>query len=285
MYLEEIGNSISFQLRNIAFLRFDRLSEYVNVISPFTRIYLITEGHGSITVGREKYLLEPGYIYLIPSFTPCTYLFEKDLAHYYIHFSVMIQNGLNIYTNYKIHTKVQCTEINRLLFERLLEINPDLQLPHHDPRVYQQKPWINKKVRYNSVSQHLDSLGILFQLFSAFLQPGEIINARELLRYNLHEILMFIQTNLQNDISISELACKACLSRDHFTRIFKSIIGMAPYEFIIRKRIEKAQFLLLTTNMTQDQIVAETNFKSLSYFSRMFKKYTSYTPGGFRQER
>ncbi len=285
MYLEEIGNSITFQLRNIAFLRFDRLSEYVNVISPFTRIYLITEGHGSITVGREKYVLEPGYIYLIPSFTPCTYLFEKDLAHYYIHFSVMIQNGLNIYTNYKIHTKVQCTEINRLLFERLLEINPDLQLPHHDPRVYQQKPWINKKVRYNSVSQHLDSLGILFQLFSAFLQPGEIINARELLRYNLHEILMFIQTNLQNDISISELACKACLSRDHFTRIFKSIIGMAPYEFIIRKRIEKAQFLLLTTNMTQDQIVAETNFKSLSYFSRMFKKYTSYTPGGFRQER
>ncbi len=285
MYLEEIGNSITFQLRNIAFLRFDRLSEYVNVISPFTRIYLVTEGHGSITVGREKYVLEPGYIYLVPSFTPCTYLFEKDLAHYYIHFSVMIQNGLNIYSNYKIHTQVLCTEINRMLFERLLEINPDLQLPHHDPRVYQQKPWINKKVRYNSVSQHLDSLGILFQLFSAFLQPGEIINARELLRYNLHEILMFIQNNLQNDISISELACKACLSRDHFTRIFKSIIGMAPYEFIIRKRIEKAQFLLMTTNMTQDQIVAETNFKSLSYFSRMFKKYTSYTPGSFRQER
>ena len=60
---------------------------------------------------------------------------------------------------------------------------------------------------------------------------------------------------------------------------------MAPCEFIIRKRIEKAQFLLLTTDMSQDQIIGKTNFKSDSYFCRIFKKYTSYTPANYRKQR
>jgi AraC family transcriptional regulator len=77
----------------------------------------------------------------------------------------------------------------------------------------------------------------------------------------------------------------ACFSKDHFTRIFKSLLGMPPCEFIIRKRIEKAQLLLLTTDLSHTRIMEETGIRNASYFSRIFKKYTSYTPAVYRRQR
>jgi len=285
MYTEEIGDSLIFRLKNLAYLRFDERSEYDNVVSPFSRIYFITEGQGFLNIGNEQIILEAGYIYLIPSFTMCTYVFEQGLCHYYIHVNEVMQNGLNVFNLFNVKNKVPGTALIKSLFERLLYINPDLQLPHRDPKVYQTKPWINKKVNYKSINQHLESIGIIRQLFSSFLESEQNINSNNLLRHNMQNILLHIQSNLQNDITIRELADIACLSKDHFTRMFKSLVGIPPCEFIIRKRIEKAQYLLLTTDMTHEQIIEKTNFKSLSYFSRMFKKYTLYTPTVFRQQR
>jgi AraC family transcriptional regulator len=285
MYTEDIGDSLIFRLKNLAYLRFEERSEYDNVVSPFSRIYLIIEGHGFLTIGHEKIILEAGYIYLIPSFTMCTYVFEQGLCHYYIHVNEIMQNGLNVFNLFNVKNKVIATALNKSLFERLLFINPDLQLPHRDPKIYQTKPWINQKVNYKSINQHLESIGIIRQLFSSFLESEQNINSTNLLRHNMQSILLHIQSNLHNDISINELAEIACLSKDHFTRMFKSLVGMPPCEFMIRKRIERAQYLLLTTDMTHEQIIEKTNFKSLSYFSRMFKKYTLYSPTVFRQQR
>lgn len=286
MYSEEIGESIIFRLKNLAYLRFDQRGEYTNIISPFSRIYLITEGQGYLTIGHDQIKLEPGYIYLIPSYTSCSYVFEQGLCHYYIHVNEIMQNGLNLFNLYKVKNKIIASDITRKLFERLLTIIPDLQLPHMDPKVYQAKPWINQKVQYKTINQHLESIGIIRMIFSAFLEPEQIsINTTNLLRHNMNQILLHIQDNLKNNISMEELAEMACISKDHFTRVFKALVGIPPCEFVIRKRIEKAKFLLLTTDMTPERIITETNFKNISYFSRMFKKYTNHTPTYFRKHK
>ena len=44
MYLEQITETIFFHLQNIALLSFNRDSDYKDIISPFTRLYLVTEG-------------------------------------------------------------------------------------------------------------------------------------------------------------------------------------------------------------------------------------------------
>ncbi len=285
MYTDAIGESITFHLKNIAYLRFDQQEDFVNIISPFSRMYYISEGEGSIRPGSECIKLESGYIYLIPSFTPCTYIFHEGLCQYYIHFTADLRNGLKVNNLYQIVNKVKASEFVRSQFARLLEINPDLQLPHHDPKVYQNKPWVNKKVEFRSISHHLETIGILGQLFSQFLNYEQSTTVKDLLRYNIQPILLYIQNNLHHEISIDKLAEMACFSKDHFTRVFKSLIGMPPCEFIIRKRIEKAQFMLLTTDLTQNQITEVAGFKSVSYFSRIFHKYTSYTPADYREQR
>ena len=285
MYLEEIGQSISVQLKNIAFLRFDKPAKYHNINSPFSRLYLVSEGEGLLTTGNEEIKLERGHMYLLPAFTTCTYTFNEGLAHIYIHFNLNADNGINVFNLYSIYNKVKSEVLDVHLFNRLLEINPCMELPHLDPLVYQSKPWINRKTNYYSLSQHLETTGIIRQLFSHFLSEEGEKNMSSFVGYKIQPILSYIQSNLQNDISVQQLATLACFSKDHFTRIFKSIIGMPPCEYIIRKRIEKAQFLLLTTDMTQLQIIEEANFKTISYFCRIFKKYTAFTPAEYRKQR
>jgi AraC-like DNA-binding protein len=285
MVSDPIINSLTFQLRNIAFLRFERVSEYHNVISPFSRIYLVTEGEGCLSMANGKISLEPGYLFLIPGFTPCTYVFQPGLGHYYIHLDPSIQNGLDVFNIYTILNKASASELDVLLFSRLLEINPGMELPHDNPKVYQNKPWVNKKVEYQSVNQHLETIGIISQLFSRFLVHEQAHPATGFIRYNIQPILQTIQNHLHKELTMNELSRMACFSKDHFTRVFRSIMGMPPCEYIIRKRIEKAQLLLLTTDLSHGQIMEETGIRNASYFSRVFKKYTSYAPAAYRKQR
>lgn len=285
MYSEQISESLTFHLRNTALLSFNSDSDYQDIISPFTRIYLITEGNGSLIIGNHKIQLESGNLYLIPSFTSCTYHFGAGLSHYYIHLSIDQPNGLSPYSLYSVLNKVEAHELDSKLFQRIVQINPDLQLPHHHPNVYQTKLWLNKKVTYTSASHYLETTGIIKQLISRFLEPCQSQVMTSMLKYNIQPILLHIQNNLGRDICVNELANMACFSKDHFSRVFKSITGMAPCDYIIRKRIERAQFLLLTTEMGQKEIIEETGFRSASYFSRIFKKITAYTPEKYRKQR
>ncbi|MDP4186472.1 MAG: AraC family transcriptional regulator [Bacteroidota bacterium] len=282
MYNELINESLIFQLRNIAFLSFTRDFDYSDIISPFTRMYLITEGHGCLIIGDHKTILEAGNLYLIPSFTSCTYHFGAGLSHYYIHLSIDHPNGLSPFNMYSFTNKTQASELDYLLFKRIQQINPGLQLPHPNPNVYQTKLWLSKKVTYQSVGQHLETLGVLEQIFSRFIKPGENHTMNSMLKYNIQPILLYIQNNLEQDIKVEELANMACFSKDHFSKVFKSITGMPPCDYIIRKRIERAQFLLLTTDLNLNEIIEQTGFKSASYFSRIFKKITSYSPAKYR---
>lgn len=284
MYYEIIGESFNFHLCNIALLSFDQDSEYIDIISPFSRMYLITEGTGTLMIGNKKILLEAGFLFLIPSFTPCTYHFNKGLSHYYIHFDVDNPNGLSPYSIYPVQNKTPENELDRSLFYRLSQLNPDMQLPHHHPNVYQTKLWLNKKIPYHSASHYFETLGILKQLFSRFPVPEQSTTPSGLLKYNIQPILLYIQNNLTNEIGVNELADLACFSKDHFSRVFKSITGLSPGDYIIRKRIERSQFLLLTTELAQKEIIEQTGFRSASYFSHIFKKHTGYSPAMYRQQ-
>jgi len=276
--------SINFDLKNVAYLRFESKSTYSNIISPFTRIYHITKGNGKLFLNNRELVLEPNHLYIIPSYIPCTYEFESGLEHYYIHLNISFQNGLSIYNLYNINYKKEATEIDKILLRQLVAINPNREIPHHDPHVYQKKPWINKTVGFDSFEQSLETNGILSQLFSRFIGSEILSHTDRLLTHKIQPILLFIQNNLSENITVVNIAEMACISKDHFTKLFKSITGIPPSEFIIRKRIEKAQFFLLSSDLSLNEIIEITGFRSTSYFCRIFKKYSSFTPEEYRKK-
>ena len=219
MYPVEIGQSISIELKNIARLGFPQTEGWSNINSPFSRMYLVTEGEGQLAIGNETIKLEAGYLYLIPSFTTCNYQFNEGLSHIYVHFNLTTDNGINIYHLFSTFNKIAANDLDVLLINRLLNILPGMELPHHDPNVYQTKPWIVKKPAYQSVGQYLEASGIIRQLFSRFLNTESESDMSSFLINKIQPILVYIQNNLSSDISIEALSALAFFSKDHFTRV------------------------------------------------------------------
>lgn len=273
-----------FELLNVAYFRFSEIHEYLNVISPYSRMYLITKGEGKLLIENETIKLETGFLYLVPSFVHCTYLFNEGLEHYYIHFRAITEGGLTLFNLYNFIKKIKATNLSEMIFKHLTEINPGLELPHHDPKVYQNKLWMNKKPSWRNHSKKLETEAALQFLFSGFITGISSINMAPNIKYNLHQILIYIQNNLHKEIRIEELANIACLSNDHFTRVFKSVMGISPMDYVIRRRIEKSQYLLQSTNSPINNIAEQTSFKSTPYFNRMFKKYVLVTPATYRKQ-
>jgi AraC-like DNA-binding protein len=194
-------------------------------------------------------------------------------------------SGLNIYSLFRMLSKIEAKTDDPVLFKKCLELNPGHELPHHDPRVYQSKPWINKDVTYPSLAHYLETTAIIAQLFSRFVREELSGNINKIANPHFQHVLKFIQEYIAKEIFVSELAKMSFTSKDHFSRVFKSITGMPPSEYIIKKRLEKAKLLLLTTNYPLSEIIQQTGFKTTPYFCRMFKKYTSFTPEQFRKNR
>lgn len=92
----------------------------------------------------------------------------------------------------------------------------------------------------------------------------------------------YLQAHYQQEISMSDLARRLHLTPSYFGRMFKKNTGRAPYEMLLKIRIEKAQQLLLTTHEPLEEIAAQCGFSSYSSFARTFKKLTQRTPKQFR---
>lgn len=98
----------------------------------------------------------------------------------------------------------------------------------------------------------------------------------------LNRAVYYIAENLHRRISVSDIADIMCVSPDHCTRTFKRIIGMSPCEYMQVKRIERAQTLLLTTQMAVSQIAEKVGISNLSQFSHLFAKITHCSAREYR---
>ncbi|MCH5717947.1 hypothetical protein [Niabella hibiscisoli] len=87
----------SFSLLHVDHVRLNRKWNYNNVISPYIRIYYIDQGQGVISTITEKLILEPGYLYIIPSFTLCDLQCTHTLSQYFIHCFEDSPSGLSLF--------------------------------------------------------------------------------------------------------------------------------------------------------------------------------------------
>ncbi len=93
----------------------------------------------------------------------------------------------------------------------------------------------------------------------------------------------YIESNLDQPMSLEELAGVANFSKFHFNRIFKAIVGETPFQFIQRVRLEKAaMFLISQRNDSIADIAFKVGFTELSIFSRNFKKYFGISASEYR---
>jgi YesN/AraC family two-component response regulator len=277
-----------FSLLNTDHISLDHHWNYKNVVSTFYRLYLIDDGEGRLYDHQESSKLEKNYLYLIPSFTLCNYECKTFLSQYYLSFMEESQAGSSLFYHNRRVMKIEARSSDYQQFHRLLELNPNRGLQwSHNPQVYEKRPVLQRFRELNqtlSPSANLETQGIILQLLSRFMQPENFQSTRfQKIPSKVLEAIEFIQTHLHTNLTVAALAERANHNADYFSRIFFESTGERPLQYLRNKRVERAQVLLSTTEMTFSQIAEETGFGNLPYFSKMFKQVTGLSPSYFRK--
>ncbi len=101
--------------------------------------------------------------------------------------------------------------------------------------------------------------------------------------WQLRRAHAFINANLAGDTSIEQLASETGLSASHFARAFKQTVGMAPHQWLMQKRIERAKVLLKRNDLELSDIALICGFVDQSHFTRVFTRLERNSPGKWRR--
>jgi AraC-like DNA-binding protein len=110
---------------------------------------------------------------------------------------------------------------------------------------------------------------------------------KNLLKDHLCEQVMqakkFIDNNFANNITLKDIAGEAYCSKFHFLRLFKSLYGRTPHQYLTEIRIENAKQLLQARLPVAD-VCFSVGFNSVSSFKALFKRNTGLTPAAYQKQ-
>jgi AraC family transcriptional regulator len=104
-----------------------------------------------------------------------------------------------------------------------------------------------------------------------------------LTRWRLKRVVDYVDSHLADPIGLTDLAASSGLSRMHFAAQFRAATGLRPHEYLLRRRIERAQTLLLASRLPLCEVALDVGFKSQAHFSTIFARFVGETPNVWRR--
>lgn len=95
-------------------------------------------------------------------------------------------------------------------------------------------------------------------------------------------VMAHVETNLGQPLQVERLARLAEMSRGHFVRQFSAAVGTPPSDFVLERRIERIERLLLATDMSVVAIAQATGFADANYLAKAFRRKRGVAPLQFR---
>jgi len=116
-------------------------------------------------------------------------------------------------------------------------------------------------------------------------QLSQALEAQSAASDRVREVIAWIGTHLQDDLSVEALAERARMSTRHFARAFAAEIGCTPARFVEQARVAAAMQLLGRTRWTQERIASRSGFRSVDALQRAFARQQGTTPKAWRERR
>jgi AraC-like DNA-binding protein len=98
----------------------------------------------------------------------------------------------------------------------------------------------------------------------------------------IQQAVLFINDNYQTNIHLDDAASMAGMSPAHFSRLFRKAMGFPYQDYVVNRRIAKAQNLIRTGALSITEIAYAVGFTDINNFGRTFKKKTGHTPTAYR---
>lgn len=99
----------------------------------------------------------------------------------------------------------------------------------------------------------------------------------------LNQVTRYIEENLRDEISLSEVSRAVNFSMYHFTRFFKDTTGMTFWQYLNNYKVSKAVNMLVNTNDSISEIAFNSGFNSIKTFNRVFRQIKGCSPSELKR--
>lgn len=119
-----------------------------------------------------------------------------------------------------------------------------------------------------------------------FLEYCKMVHTHSTKNYSkvVQDTILYINTNLTADLSLSSLAEIGHINPSYLSSIFKNEVGQTITEYTTQRRIQQAKHLLTSTRLQIQTVAQHCGIPDVNYFSKVFKKVTGMTPKEFRNK-
>lgn len=142
-------------------------------------------------------------------------------------------------------------------------------------------------IKDNKDASAFNLIGHLYLFLDYLLRSAadfSVPKGSKLRDFYVHEAIVYIENNFQNDISVENIAAVCGLNRSYFGKIFKETMGKSPQEFLMNYRMIKAAELLKLTKLSIGDIGNAVGYENQLHFSRAFKNIYGVSPREWRNE-
>lgn len=137
---------------------------------------------------------------------------------------------------------------------------------------YLQKYEINNNVVFKEMYCYCWLLSVITEVFRQLC----------VMKYmHMNKVLQYIENNINNEISLPELAEQAGISSGYLSRIFKKYYHISVVDYIHLRKLTSAKFYMISSEMNISDISFLLGYSEAGYFCKIFKKYEKMTPTAF----
>ena len=103
--------------------------------------------------------------------------------------------------------------------------------------------------------------------------------------WQILRVRAYIDSNLHRTIHIRDLSAVARRSPAHFSRKFKLAVGEPPHAYVVRRRLQRAGHLMITSTASLSEIALNVGFSDQAHLCRLFRQAFGQSPASWRRER
>jgi AraC family transcriptional regulator len=106
-----------------------------------------------------------------------------------------------------------------------------------------------------------------------------------LVAWQIARVRTYIDSNIGRTLHIRNLSAVACRSPAHFSRKFKLAFGESPHAYVVRRRLERACHLMMTSAVSLSEIALSVGLSDQAHLCRLFRRAFGQSPASWRRER
>ncbi len=139
-------------------------------------------------------------------------------------------------------------------------------------------------IRYPHAGSELSTLGALYEIFGCLFEEEYYTPATDAPASGqkkmdqLKPVLEYIDSNYSGTVTLTDLSRIAGMTPKYFCRYFRAAIHRTPMDYLNYYRIERACYILSTTELPVTDVAYQCGFNDSSYFVKTFRKYMGVTP-------